>query len=184
MRSQFRRYPNTRRIIDCTEFFIERPSSIQAQVQTYSSYKSHNTLKALIGVSPHGLMTYVSDTWGGCVSDHHITKHSGFLDLVEPGDNIMVDRGFEIAELLADPGATLNIPPFRKEGAAQLTSAQVEETRRIATLRILVERCVGYAKNYQILNCIIPLTLAPVVNDIIKVCFSLGHFHIPMVFPC
>ena len=93
----------------------------------------------------------------------------------------MADRGFNIEDLLVDRGATLNIPPFRNEGSTQLTSPQVEETRRIATLRIHVERCIGYAKNYKILDGVMPLSLAMVVNDIIKVCFFLQNFHSPRV---
>ena len=46
MLPQFCRYPNTQCIIDCTEFFIEQPSSINTQVLTYSSYKNHNTLNS------------------------------------------------------------------------------------------------------------------------------------------
>ena len=32
-------------IIDCFEIFIERPSDLKARAQTYSTYKSHNTMK-------------------------------------------------------------------------------------------------------------------------------------------
>jgi len=39
------KYTNLRAIIDCTEFFTETPSSLTAQRETWSSYKSHNTLK-------------------------------------------------------------------------------------------------------------------------------------------
>lgn len=31
-------------IIDCSEVFIKRPSSLSARSETYSNYKSHNTL--------------------------------------------------------------------------------------------------------------------------------------------
>ena len=48
----FKKFPSTRVIIDCTEFFIETPSSLVNQAITYSSYKSHNTLRYL-WVSAH-----------------------------------------------------------------------------------------------------------------------------------
>ncbi|KAK0141837.1 hypothetical protein N1851_020501 [Merluccius polli] len=35
-------------IIDCTEFFIDGPFNLRARAQTWSNYKHHNTLKALI----------------------------------------------------------------------------------------------------------------------------------------
>ena len=46
-------YPFTRVILDCTEIFIERPSCFRAQSASYSSYKSHNTAKGLVGISPN-----------------------------------------------------------------------------------------------------------------------------------
>ena len=42
-------YPTTRVIIDATEFFIEKPSSLARQSATWSSYKNHNTFKSLLG---------------------------------------------------------------------------------------------------------------------------------------
>jgi hypothetical protein len=40
-------YPSTRVIIDCTEIFLETPSSFRSQSATYSNYKHHNTAKGL-----------------------------------------------------------------------------------------------------------------------------------------
>ena len=60
----FKKFPNTRITIDCTEFFIEIPSSLVNQTITYSSYKSHNTLKLVVGISPTGVVTFLSRVWG------------------------------------------------------------------------------------------------------------------------
>ena len=49
MPSCFKDYPTTRVVIDATETFIEQPSSPMTQQLTFSSYKNHNTFKALIG---------------------------------------------------------------------------------------------------------------------------------------
>jgi len=47
MPSSFSRYPDTRIIIECTDFFIEKPSSPSAQKATWSDYKHHNHCKTL-----------------------------------------------------------------------------------------------------------------------------------------
>ena len=60
MPEQFSLYPTTRIIIDCTEVFVEVPSSMTAQSQTWSNYKHRNTFKVLIGISPNGKVTFVS----------------------------------------------------------------------------------------------------------------------------
>lgn len=62
----FRRTLGTRVyvILDCFEIFIDRPSSLLARAQTWSSYKHHNTVKYLIGIAPQGVITFISKWWG------------------------------------------------------------------------------------------------------------------------
>ena len=56
-------YPTTRCIIDCTELFCQRPSSLSSQSHMYSHYKSHVTFKGLIGIAPSGAITFVSQLY-------------------------------------------------------------------------------------------------------------------------
>ena len=62
----------------------------------------------------------------------------------------MVDRGFNIKKDLDLLGVRLNIPPFIK-GKKQLNEELVE-TRRIATLRIYIERAMEQLKNFHIFD--------------------------------
>jgi hypothetical protein len=64
--------PNRRR--DCTEIFVQTPSSLENQSQTYSNYKSHSTFKALVGISTTGAVVFISKLWGGSASDVEITR--------------------------------------------------------------------------------------------------------------
>ena len=48
----FKKYDNVVGINDCTEGVIEKPSIAKAQSQTYSTYKSRNTWKKLICITP------------------------------------------------------------------------------------------------------------------------------------
>ena len=44
------KYPRATCIIDCSEVFIERATSLSARSETYSNYKSHNTAKFLVAI--------------------------------------------------------------------------------------------------------------------------------------
>ena len=83
-------------IIDCFEMFIEKPSNFLSRAQTYSNYKSHNTIKVLIGISPQGTVTFVSQAWGGRKSDKFLTENCGLLNKLKPGYLVMAYRGFTI----------------------------------------------------------------------------------------
>ncbi len=94
----------------CSEIFIDWPTSLSARAMTYSNYKSHNTIKFLLGISPTGSITFLSKSWGGRSGDKTITKSSGLIYLLE-GDNIfMADRGFSFPEYFATKGVRLLIP--------------------------------------------------------------------------
>eukprot|EP00057_Strongylocentrotus_purpuratus_P017382 XP_011671856.1 PREDICTED: uncharacterized protein LOC105441913 [Strongylocentrotus purpuratus] len=174
----FKYFKSTRTIIDCTEIFISKPSTPSSQRITWSSYKHHNTLKLLVATSPRGTFIFLSQLWTGSVSDKKITQESGFLDHIEYGDDVMADRGFLIRDLLAERGATLNIPPFAH--GKQLSTHATVKTRRIASARIHVERAIGRLKTFRLLNGVVPLSLKPILNQIVCVCAALCNLQKPL----
>lgn len=136
---------------------MERPTDLKARAQTYSNYKGGNTVKFLIGIAPQGVITFISDGWGGRTSDKHLTEHSGFLEHLRPGDLILADRGFNIDESVAFKCADVKIPAFTK-GKSQLCPLDVERTRKLASVRIHVERVIGNLRQkYPILSGTIPV---------------------------
>ena len=134
-------YPSTRIIIDATEFFIEKPSSLARQSATWSSYKNHNTFKSLLGISPDATFTYISDLYEGSISDVSLVEQCGLLGRLERGDSVMADKGFEIQHLLTGLGVCLNIRPFQ-QGQRQFAPDEVMKTKKIAVVCIHVERAI------------------------------------------
>jgi len=158
-------YRHTVVIIDCFEVFIERPSDLMARAQTYSQYKSHNTVKYLIGISPQGCIIFISRGWGGRTSDKCVTENSGFLGHLNPGDQVLADRGFPVAENIALYGASLHIPAFTK-GKKQLAAQDVESTRQLASVRIHVERVIGVVRQkFTMLQSTIPIACLATDTD-------------------
>ena len=140
-------FPITRVIIDCTEIFIEKPDSVRVQSSTFSNYKHHNTAKGLVGITPAGAVSFISDLYTGCTSDRHNTKHCGIYQLVEVGDSFMADTGFYLKADLPY-GVELNIPLVLK-GKEQLSLKEERETIQISSLRIHVERAIFENKNIK-----------------------------------
>ena len=173
------KYPMTRVIIDATEIFVEQPHLTELQQLTFSNYKNHNTYKGLVGISPSGSVIFISDLFPGSISDKELTRRSGLLNLLESGDSIMADRGFDIQEDLNLLGVKLNIPPFLK-GKPQLNPKELVETRRIASLRIHVERAMEQIKNYHIFDKPFPSSLCDTANQFFFVCTVLTNFNPPL----
>ena len=141
-------YPDTRVIIDATKIFVETPALPELQQMTFSS---HNTFKGLVGISPDGAVNVISKLFPGSISDKVLTQKSGLLELLDRGDCIMADRGFDIQNDLKPSGVKINIPPFLK-GKQQFQPHELVESRRIASLRIHVERAMERIKNFHIFD--------------------------------
>ena len=171
-------------IIDCFELFIEKPSNLLAKSCTWSQYKHYNTAKYLISITPQGIISYISNGWGGRVSDKNIVENSGYLLHLLPGDVVLADRGFDVADSLALQGATLDIPAFTR-GRDQLSPDDVEATRKLANVRIHVEQIIGAVRQqYQILSAtgVLPRELSArkcngniVLDSVVKVCCALNN---------
>lgn len=134
----------------------------------YSNYKSAYTCKFLIVIAPNGMITFVSKAYGGRSSDSFITIDSGFLNLLEPGDEIMADKGFPgIKTAVGQNNSILAMLLFMHNG--MLTQDEIVNTYQIASVRIHVERSFQRVKIYNILQKI-PTELLVCVDDIICLC--------------
>lgn len=176
----FNDYKQTTCIIDCAETFIQRPTCLKDRAETYSSYKGHNTAKYLVGISPHGQIMFVSRSYGGRASDKYIVKDCGFLNYLRPGDEIMADRGFTIEEELFIRKVKLNIPAFTR-GKKQLSADDVTGTRRIASVRIHIERAIRRLKVFRILAGTVRVHSLKKFDEILIVCSALVNLRPDLV---
>ncbi|XP_015778402.1 PREDICTED: uncharacterized protein LOC107356291 [Acropora digitifera] len=173
-------YPDLVSIIDCTELQMESPSSLDNKSLCYSSYKSRPTMKAFIGITPNGVVSFSSDLYCGSISDPEIVRKSGYLTYLNRGDVVMTDKGFTIQDELASVGAKLAMPHFLK-GKKQFTKAESEHNKKIASLRIHVERYMERIKNWHIFDRPIPISMSDIASDIWIVVVCLSNFLPPIV---
>jgi len=115
-------------------------------------------LKGLIGIIPHGAISFISSLYTGSISDKEITRCSG---------------------ILKEKGVGLNIPPFL-QSQAQFSAQDVHETKTIAKLRIHVEIAIRRIKEFHFFDSEEPLSSLGSVNQLYTVACLLTNFQGPL----
>ena len=183
------KYPNNIVIIDATELKIQVPSALQKHSETYSTYKSHTTMKCLLGVDAKGGIMFISQLYEGAISDKQIVERSGFLEIlrqkvisgeIKKGDAIMADKGFDIQNDLKKLDLKLNIPPYLKDKVG-FEEGDVIKTQTVARHRIHVERAICKIRRFRIFHSIIPVTMFGSINQIWSVACLLSNFQNPVL---
>lgn len=176
-------YSKVQSIIDCFEIEIEKPSDPVNQSLTWSQYKSCNTLKYLISITPDGLINFVSTGYGGRISDEMIVSVSGYLDLLRPGMHIMADRGFKKIETLARSRGCVLVRPASVSSSVKSCKKDVLESRKIAGLRIHVERAIRRLREYSFISphSCISNKLIRHTDDAVKIVCGLVNLQSPLI---
>ncbi|KAK7929054.1 hypothetical protein WMY93_005449 [Mugilogobius chulae] len=175
---EFAAFPDTQVVLDCTEIYCQTPSDLLLQSEVYSTYKSHSTLKAMIGIAPHGAITFISALYAGSTSDREIFKQSGIATLLKPDMAIMVDKGFLVDNLAP---CKVYRPAFLSK-KSQMSAKDVLQTQSIARLRIHVERCIRRVKENKLFDRVIPVSVCGNIDSLFSLaCMLVNYQHGPLV---
>ena len=86
-------YENTQVVLDCTEIRCQAPSSLLLQSEVFSTYKSHCTFKALIGMSPHcSVISRKKAADTGSLLTHFICLALSLLSIKQMERNCIISR--------------------------------------------------------------------------------------------
>ena len=111
-----------------------------------------------MGITLQGTI-YISQPWGGRVSDVYITENCGLLKNLLPGDLVLADRGLPVHESVDLYCPQLKIPEFTC-GKSQLEQKSVDENCEIAAVHIHVKRVIGLLRNkFTILQGILSIKM-------------------------
>ena len=145
----------------------------------WSNYKNQYTVKYLVGITPNGNISFLSDTCGGRASDQFIVQDSSFPSHLQPGDHIMEDRGFKIHDILAFYLCFLTIPPSKHQNI-QMSKNDVKATSKIANVQIYVEQAIKQMKDFHILENEIPINILSLIDNILIIFGALTNFLEPL----
>ncbi|XP_044586073.1 uncharacterized protein LOC123266107 [Cotesia glomerata] len=158
------RYAAVESIIDCLEIEIKKPTDPVKQSLTLSEYKKY------------GIVNFVSPGYGGRASDAEIVSNSGYLDYLKPGAAVFADRGFKNVEnLVVAKKCTLIRPTVSSN--KQPTHDEVIVTKRIASLRIHIERLIRRIREFHICepHSCLNVKLIPQMDNIITIVAALTN---------
>lgn len=128
-------------------------------------------------------LTFISKVYGGRSTGSIITYDSGFLSLLDPGDLILSDMSFPcISTSLENRGVTLLISPFAHSND-QFTPDKVDETHKIDSVRIHIERCVQRIKLYRIMSDKVTRDIFPNIDRIVYACAVSTNIQLPINSP-
>ena len=105
----------------------------------------------LVGATPGGQISYISPAYGGSTSDRQVVERSPLVNICDPGDSIMSDKGFNVQDLFAPKDVKVNIPTFFKK-KNRMSNHTVLRNRKISSKRVHIERLIGLAKTFKILK--------------------------------
>lgn len=147
---------------------------------SYSHYKGTHTIKYLIGITPSGLISYVSSGYGGRATDKAIFNYENLIDKVDINDSIMVDKGFLIEKECEEKLVRLIRPPFIKK-QKQFTKRCAETTAEIARARVHVERAIQRIKIFKILKEQFDWYLIPYADEIMIIIAAVVNLSSPIL---
>lgn len=171
----WKKFPSTRIIIDGMECPIKKPAGPVAQQASFSTYKNRNTVKVVVGSTPGGLLSHIPQSFGGSASDRQLIERSNLVDKCDPHDSVMADKGFNVQDIFAMKDISVNIPTFMT-GKNRLPGLSVLRDRKIASKRVHIERIIGLAKTYKILQQPMNVTESALASEIIFVCCMMCNF--------
>lgn len=165
------KYPKTRVILDCIECPIKKPADMSDRKITFSTSKNRNTVKVLVGMTPGGLVSFVSSsTCGGSVSNRQLIEESGIVEKCDPGDEVMICSQVNVEDLFSHRHVTVNMPDVRQR-------KRKRSELDMAARGVHINRPARLTKRFKILTSPLNSAETDLGCRIIAVCFYLCNFH-------
>ncbi|KAL1265543.1 hypothetical protein QQF64_003570 [Cirrhinus molitorella] len=169
MPKEFQDYPGTHVVIECIEMRCQAPSFLLLQGEG-----SQCTYRGLIGMAPHGAVTFVSSIFAGSVSDKELLKKSGIVSLLKPEMAIMVNK-----VLFIDDCVPCKV--YQPAYLLKMEQMPVDKVRE-AQLRVHIERLFRRVKQHKLLDTVIPSSDTRTINRLYTVaCLLINYQNGPLL---
>ncbi|XP_056157454.1 uncharacterized protein LOC130131697 [Lampris incognitus] len=169
---EFKHYPDTQVVVDFIELHCRTPVSLFPCEETifYDELETEYTVKALVGMAPHGSVTFISAFFPGRFSDEEVFQKSGIIPLLAPDMSIMVDKGLRVKTLV--PCKVHRLPFISKEKESVVYMMK----RSTARLRAYIDVMFQRVRTFALFNQVIPLSTAQNLNQLFTVACMMVNY--------
>ena len=152
-------------LVDATEQRVSRPKDSEKRKQYYSGKKKQFTTKTQFVVDGEHHIKAISENVPGAEHDKTLSDEVRTLEHLPDGCELGADKGYqglaqqvgEVTVIDVETGELQNIArltvqtPHKKPKGGELTEEQIVFNASLSAVRIRVEHCIGWAKNWAIL---------------------------------
>lgn len=179
MPRSFSKFRSTRAILDAYEIPVEKPKCIRCRIRLYSHYKKNFTAKVMMVCTPSGFICLCAGSFGGRASDKVVTKHTKVYEKCDPGDALMVDKGFAIDDECKEYMVNLIRPPFQRN--KKYSKSESVQCAKIARARVHVERVIQRVREFELLRGKIPWNVCPYLDSLVIIVSGLVNLSNPIM---
>jgi len=153
-------------LVDATEQRVSRPSDNDTRKNYYSGKKKQFTLKTQMASAEDHYIHAISECVPGATHDKTLSDHVCTIDHLPDGCEVDADKGYQglakqvdrVTVINSDTGEAQQVArllvqtPFKKPKGGELTAEQKAFNSALNAIRVRVEHCIGWAKNWAILS--------------------------------
>jgi hypothetical protein len=156
---------NGRVLVDATEQRVYRPGkNNETRKLYYSGKKKAFTIKTQMATDDDHHILAISVSVPGAMHDKKLSDEVQTLERLPDGCEVDADKGYQgmadqvslITVCNPETGIEQQVPrltvytPFKKVKGKELTEQQEEFNSQLSTVRVRVEHCIGWVKNWAI----------------------------------
>ena len=154
-----------RALVDATEQPVYRPQDNEERKKYYSGKKKTFTLKTEFVTDGEHHIVAISEAVPGAKHDKKLSDEVKTLERLPEGCEVDADKGYQgldkqvtlVTVHNPETGEEHQVPrlqvntPFKKPKGGELTEEQKAFNRQLGAVRVRVEHCIGWVKNWAII---------------------------------
>lgn len=151
-------------LVDATEQPVFRAQDNEVRKQCYSGKKKAFTLKTEFVTDGQHRIVAISEAVPGAMHDKRLSDAVNTLEHLPQGCEVDADKGYQglgnqvgmVTVRNTETGVEQQVPrlkvklPFKKPKGGELSEEQLAFNRQLGAVRVRVEHCIGWVKNWAI----------------------------------